>query len=578
MNNYTLVIVDTAQIQPYIFASNRLRENIGASFLVSEATSTWAFEAIKKIAMPANFTGTDKEYTLDDRSLENDQDLQTEVIYSGGGNFVVLFRDDLKAAAFSRALTRDVLIKAPGLQLILARKSFSWQVGSLQTAVKEVFDLLEQKKRSGARSLPLLGLSVTETCRSTGLPAVGMTNAIGSQENSFPASAQIIAKHSAVEDANSRLKNNFANVLLAAKDQIGAETRFPHDFDKLGRSREDFSYIAIVHADGNGVGKRIVDFGQSDALQANVTYIAKMREFSRKLATASHAALQSALQQLVLAIDPNSKSIRHENENGQVISQVHLCDEQPEDTYFLPVRPLVYGGDDMTLVCDGRLALSLAECYMQAFQQATAEADLPDGLGAATACAGISIVKSHYPFSRAYTLAEDLCANAKTYRRELRLSYPDPISCLDWHFAASGLFGSIEDIRAKEYTTPEGCLTLRPLLLDEDPLQVEYRTWAVMKKLVAEFQGPSWFDRRSKLKALRDALRQGPAAVEAFGEKYLRNPSSNEIIKLPAVGTASSDFQNKGWADRKCGYFDAIELMDWFIPLSEIKEKRAQHA
>jgi hypothetical protein len=28
-----LVVVDTAQIQPYIFGSNRLRENIGASHL-----------------------------------------------------------------------------------------------------------------------------------------------------------------------------------------------------------------------------------------------------------------------------------------------------------------------------------------------------------------------------------------------------------------------------------------------------------------------------------------------------------------------------------------------------------------
>jgi hypothetical protein len=37
-----LVVVDTAQIQPYIFGSNRLRENIGASHLVAESTEAWA--------------------------------------------------------------------------------------------------------------------------------------------------------------------------------------------------------------------------------------------------------------------------------------------------------------------------------------------------------------------------------------------------------------------------------------------------------------------------------------------------------------------------------------------------------
>jgi len=28
-----------------------------------------------------------------------------------------------------------------------------------------------------------------------------------------------------------------------------------------------------------------------------------------------------------------------------------------------------------------------------------------------------------------------------------------------------------------------------------------------------------------------------------------------------------SDWQTKGWQGGFCGYFDAIELADWFIPL-----------
>ncbi len=45
-----LVVVDTMQIQPYIFGSNRLRENVGASYLVDAATRDWAFEAVEKAA------------------------------------------------------------------------------------------------------------------------------------------------------------------------------------------------------------------------------------------------------------------------------------------------------------------------------------------------------------------------------------------------------------------------------------------------------------------------------------------------------------------------------------------------
>ena len=38
---FTVTIIDTSGIQDYIFSSNRLRENIGASQLVSEVCNQW---------------------------------------------------------------------------------------------------------------------------------------------------------------------------------------------------------------------------------------------------------------------------------------------------------------------------------------------------------------------------------------------------------------------------------------------------------------------------------------------------------------------------------------------------------
>jgi len=43
-----LIVVDTMQIQPYIFGSNRLRENLGASYLVAQATEDWAWDHLPK--------------------------------------------------------------------------------------------------------------------------------------------------------------------------------------------------------------------------------------------------------------------------------------------------------------------------------------------------------------------------------------------------------------------------------------------------------------------------------------------------------------------------------------------------
>ena len=49
-----LVVTEVSQIQRYIFGSNRMRENVGASYLVTQATEGWALEAFKKAAPKNN--------------------------------------------------------------------------------------------------------------------------------------------------------------------------------------------------------------------------------------------------------------------------------------------------------------------------------------------------------------------------------------------------------------------------------------------------------------------------------------------------------------------------------------------
>src|SRR6266853_2792537 len=118
-----LVVVDTIQIQPYIFGSNRLRENVGASYLVDVATRDWAFEAVKEVAPGKNNIGT-KNDLRDDARIEDGWD--AEVLYSGGGNFVVLLGDVEKVKKFNYNLSRRALQEAPGLQLVIAQQEMQW--------------------------------------------------------------------------------------------------------------------------------------------------------------------------------------------------------------------------------------------------------------------------------------------------------------------------------------------------------------------------------------------------------------------------------------------------------------------
>jgi hypothetical protein len=75
-SEYTLVAVDVSGIQDYIFRSNNLKHQLGASELVRRATSTWVRA---HLPAPNNMPSDDK--LLRDKHIEHGQ-LEAEVLYS----------------------------------------------------------------------------------------------------------------------------------------------------------------------------------------------------------------------------------------------------------------------------------------------------------------------------------------------------------------------------------------------------------------------------------------------------------------------------------------------------------------
>jgi hypothetical protein len=189
-----LLVVDTKGIQSYIFGSNQLRENIGASYLVAEATETWTLQAVQEVATSNNIHGDGK---LDPSKHIEDPvtNLTAEVLYAGGGNFAVLFQTKDTAKNFTQVLSQKALREAPNLQPVIAHHEFDWKndLRSFLRAFDNARDQLDRQKRARVLSAPLLGLGVTVMCQSTGLPAVGMTEPIG-DDPGYPASVEIHAK------------------------------------------------------------------------------------------------------------------------------------------------------------------------------------------------------------------------------------------------------------------------------------------------------------------------------------------------------------------------------------------------
>ena len=184
--------------------------------------------------------------------------------------------------------------------------------------------------------------------------------------------------------------------------------------DLTGRN----DWIAIIHADGNSLGELVNDLGKEGK--------EKLREFSENLDKATRQAAQEAY-----------KKVKGNDEKKH------------------PIRPIVLGGDDLTVICRGDIAIDFVKEYISLFEEKT-ENLLSRKL---TACAGIAFIKSSYPFSFGYELAETLCGLAKKDAKsdEMKNANKGMVpSCLMFHKVQSSFVEDYESIKQKELTLKDG--------------------------------------------------------------------------------------------------------------------------
>lgn len=594
-----LTVIDTTGIQNYIFGSNRLRENIGASEIVSQATSTWAFAVLREgkkssggswetnLKTPSEQGNpTNLFQTIDsNRKIEVEKDyLNAEVIYAGGGNLLILFNHKEIAKDFTRRYTKLLLECAPGLEVVVAH-SAEFIISdndncSIRNAHQSAMRQVAEKKANRQFSSPLLGMAVTVKCISTGGVASfdPVVAAKGSKEQQETlrdkygfsyVSAETLNKLENAQKANERLEKELLGTIpkweelkAQCRNETKAELLVPYEFDNLGRSEGEASFIAVVHTDSNGMGNRIKAVCDSNGVKNSRQWIEKMRLFSTEIYEANLAALRSMLERLLQHIEVR----KGDKDKAKLVVDGGHGDEFELSTeirnVYLPLRPLIFGGEDVAFVCDGRLGLALTAYYLEQTESQILTADKKQ----LYTRAGIAIVKSHYPFARAYLLAEDLAKSAKKRLNEVNSN--GDASALDWHIAMTGLAGDVKEIRRREYKS--GKLSLRPLSLRHNKEIISrdtrrWQSWESFQDIITCFLTGDWKEKRNKVKALRDALRNGDDATRHFIQLYrLADQELPQIKGYQEIGRF-------GWHSDVCLWFDAIEALDLFYPLQNLK-------
>lgn len=512
MNSCHAVLLDTVSIQQYIFQSNKLKENLGASFLVEniyDAHLSNAMYAVlgKKIDMDAW-----KKHPHENAVF----DAPFEAAYTGGGNAMLLFRDERIAEEFMAVWTRNLLLDCPGI--VTAAASGRMDLNNFVEAKTELFRLLRENK---SKHIPITSLSthgITAQCAHSGLSMEIWNNSEGAY-----VSAGTHAKIEAAALSQSKINEQYQTIL-------NNKFCFTDQLDQLGQIAGEESHIAIVHIDGNSMGKR---FKAMKTLE-------DMRKLSMTVADATSEAFSDLIKLVVQKYDEIMESLGFDKTSDDE-NRRYPMDES--NRKILPLRPIILGGDDLTFVCDGRLGIYLAGIFIASLE----EKEVSDKKSL-TACAGISITKSKYPFYRGYRLAEELCRHAKTVRHD----NGDSFSYIDFHVSSGGFSGSLDTIREKHFRVHERSLLCRPYRLssdgnDELGFETLVRNTAKLKNNFPN----------NKIKELRHVLTLSEkAGVRFVNEMRYRGRA---LPEMPGRTYSESLFDNE-----KTPYLDMIELMEFY--------------
>ena len=348
----------------------------------------------------------------DFRDLESDPN----AVINAAGNIKYIFDDEELLKKTFREFPMRVQRLAPGITISQAVVKMSAGT-SLYEAVSELEKKLKTQRNRVARSRTL-GLTGVRRSRTTGLPVLKVEKgeylddaSMGKRDVSISTSGRLVEK------------------------MLGANQKERTVISDISEITAFNDWIAVVHIDGNNLGRIVKEIGKNKE---------EFHTFSLQLDKATAASAKEA----VSAIDCTAGKNK------------------------LPLRPIVLGGDDFTLVIRDDLAIDFTKKFLEAFEKNTKEiyntvkkGILKDGM---TACAGIAFIKSSYPFYYGYSLAETLCDAAKKDTKSgdpSRIAVP---SCLMFHKVQDSFIEDYSRIKERELTpNDEVSLDFGPYYLKE---------------------------------------------------------------------------------------------------------------
>ena len=359
-------------IQSYIFSTNRLKEIVGASELLNEICTE---DFLKKKLNKMGISGA-------------------EIIQAAASTIKISFQTKEDAEEFEREFIKITRERVPGIEYSQTHVEIEKKDDCNDADWNETLEAQLNTEKNRPATLYYPNLMIVKRDNRTGLPVRAEKNIfkvldfdknkkekiwVFMDEANCRKFQKAIPAHEKLED-KLQDENDLTMKLTGIKP--GKERlELPLEIEKISQN-----FIAVVHADGNGLGQFLQDQKENKDFD--------IKTFSRTLDDCTVASARTAFEY----IKQNYKD---------------------SDKY--PFRPIVLGGDDFTFICKAKDAVEFTKRFIQEFEKNTQDKKLDQKDGNMfTVCAGIAFVKKNYPMHFAYELAESLCSLAKGKAKELK--------------------------------------------------------------------------------------------------------------------------------------------------------------
>ncbi len=399
---YVLAMYDIRGKQEFIFRDNHIKAIQGGSWLIEDLFDDYLYDIAKSVGKDGNKGGSEgifheksdngklPVFTKEDFETHISNGYIGEIIYDGGGNFLLLFKSEEIFKKVNYEFTKKIMEKIGSLQVLgtaVGPVNFDDYKGDR----KRLYEKHRKAERTESIIMPWGTLPIVQIDPRTSFPLTHIrTDESGNQEK---LSKENFAKYEKYKKRTEKMPE---------PERVHTEKILDHLVTEKGKE----SLLAVVYIDGNNMGAKV-----EQCVEGMNTYkdcIAALREFSEKIQ-------EHYLNARIREID-------------ELLSQSKQTEKR---------RIIVKAGDETSFICNARDAFRIARNYLENVSKD----------GESTACAGIAVFHSHMPYSEVYSIAEQCCENAKSKMKEAKLNN----ACLlDFHFCQGAIGTSLEDIRRQE--------------------------------------------------------------------------------------------------------------------------------